>query len=266
MSRADRYARIIERIFLERYVAGDDSVLFERTDIELAASELGIALPKNLGDVVYAFKYRRPLPKAIRGTAPRNRDWVIAGRGRARYAFELKALAAVVPDPLLPITKVPDATPGIVARYALNDEQALLAKLRYNRLVDIFTGIACYSIQNHLRTTVKGIGQVETDEIYVGLDNAGVHYVLPVQAKGRQDQIGIVQIEQDLALCEEKFLALKARSIAAQFLDDEVIALFEFGRGEDGAVVKLAESHYRLVPGDDVSPEDLKRYASRLRP
>lgn len=65
-------------------------------------------------------------------------------------------------------TKVPDATPGIVAKYAFNDEQALLAKVRYNRLVDIFTGVTCYSLQNHLRTTVSEIGQVETDEIYVG--------------------------------------------------------------------------------------------------
>ena len=32
------------------------------------------------------------------------------------------------------------ATPGIVAKYAFNDEQALFAKVRYNRLVDVFTG------------------------------------------------------------------------------------------------------------------------------
>jgi hypothetical protein len=54
--------------------------------------------------------------------------------------------------------------------YALNDEQALLAKLRYNGLVDIFVGIACYSLQSHLRTTVSGLGQVEIDEIYIGID------------------------------------------------------------------------------------------------
>jgi hypothetical protein len=46
--------------------------------------------------------------------------------------------------------KVPDATPGVIAKYALSDEQALLAKLRYNRLVDLFTAITCYSLQSHL--------------------------------------------------------------------------------------------------------------------
>jgi hypothetical protein len=52
-------------------------------------------------------------------------------------------------------TKVPDSTPGVVAKYALSAEQALLAKVRYNRLVDIFTGVACSSLQNHLRTTLR---------------------------------------------------------------------------------------------------------------
>lgn len=89
--------------------------------------------------------------------------------------------------------KVPDATPGIIAKYALNDEQALLAKVRYNRLLDIFTGVTCYSLQNHLRTTVPNMGQIETDELYVGVDKRGVHYVLPVQAKGGKDKLGIVQ-------------------------------------------------------------------------
>ena len=93
--------------------------------------------------------------------------------------------------------------------YALSDEQALLAKLRYNRLLDTFTGLTCYSLQNHLRTKVPNVGQVEVDEIYVGLDRKGAHYVLPIQAKGGNDQINIVQIEQDLAMCAAKFPALQ---------------------------------------------------------
>ncbi len=43
------------------------------------------------------------------------------------------------------VVKVPDATPGLVTKYALDDEQGLLARLRYNRLIDIFTGLVCYS-------------------------------------------------------------------------------------------------------------------------
>lgn len=31
------------------------------------------------------------------------------------------------------LVKVPDSTPGLIVKYALSDEQALLAKARYNR-------------------------------------------------------------------------------------------------------------------------------------
>jgi len=160
------------------------------------------------------------------------------------------------------ITKVPDSTPGVVAKYAFNDEQALLAKVRYNRLVDIFMGVTCYSLQNHLRTTVPDVGQVETDELYVGVDKKGVHYVFPIQAKGGTDRLGIVQIEQDFAVCAHKFPSLICRPVAAQFMADNVIALFEFEQGEAGVVIS-SERHYQLVPPEDVTDDDLRTYQGR---
>ena len=78
---------------------------------------------------------------------------------------------------------MPDATPEIISVYSLSDEQALLAKVPSNRIIDIFLGIATYSLQSHLRTTVKGIGQIEIDEIYVCVDRAGRQFIVPVQAK-----------------------------------------------------------------------------------
>lgn len=227
-----------------------------------AAEELGIGLPKNLGDVVYSFRYRTILPESVRAQAPEGQEWIIRPAGRSRYRFVATAFATIRPNELLAETKVPDATPGVIAKYALNDEQALLAKLRYNRLIDIFTGVTCYSLQNHLRTTVPGIGQVETDEIYIGVDRRGAHYVFPVQAKGGSDRLSIVQIEQDMALCENKFPTLICRPIAAQFIDDDLIALFEFEEGEHGIALSL-EKHYRLVPPDEVTPADLEIYRTR---
>jgi len=144
----------------------------------------------------------------------------------------------------------------------LGDEQSLLAKVRYNRLIDIFTGVTCYSLQNHLRTTVPNIGQVETDEIYIGIDRRGAHYIFPVQAKGKKDKLGVVQIEQDFALCADKFPSLICRPIAAQLMDDDLIALFEFEEGENG--VRLSsEKHYRLVPSGGITSDDLDIYRSR---
>ena len=167
------------------------------------------------------------------------------------------------PNPNLAITKVPDSTPGIIAKYAFSDEQAVLARVRYNRLIDIFLGITCYSLQNHLRTTAAGMGQVETDEIYIGLDKSGSHYVVPVQAKGGDDKLSRVQIEQDIAVCRDKLSSLICRPVGTQFMRDDVIAMFEFEQADDDITV-VSEKHYQLVPPDAVTDEDLVRYRQRL--
>jgi hypothetical protein len=70
----------------------------------------------------------------------------------------------------------------------MTDEQALLARLRYNRLIDVFTGVTCYSLQSHLRTTVQDIGQIETDEIYVGIDRRGAALRYPCSGKNSKRQ------------------------------------------------------------------------------
>jgi len=259
-----RYAQIIERIFKQRYKENARAIPFERKDLVRAAKELKIEPPDNLGDLVYSFRYRADLPEYILTTAPEGMQWIIRPVGKSRYEFSLSSTPRIAPNMLLAETKIPDATPGLIAKYALNDEQALLAKLRYNRLIDIFSGVTCYSLQNHLRTTVMGIGQIEVDELYVGVDQRGVQYVFPVQAKGGLDRIGIVQIEQDVAMCAEKFPQLACRPIAAQFIDENLIALYAFEKGKkDAAVAMLMESHYRLVSPEDMTEEDLKRYRSR---
>ena len=262
-AKLNRYAQIIERVFAAHYVEGARTVDFEREELVLVASQLLIKLPKNLGDVVYSFRYRAELPAVIREKAPEGEVWVIRPAGRGKYQFALIKDAPITPSSLLAETKIPDATPGIVALYSGSDEQALLAKLRYNRLVDIFMGVAAYSLQNHLRTTVPGMGQVETDEIYVGVDRRGVHYVFPVQAKGGTDKMNVVQIEQDIALCRAKFPNLICLAIAAQFMSQDKIALFSFEETPDGVAV-IDEKHYRLVPFDSISPADLQAYKNRL--
>ncbi|NTV67196.1 MAG: endonuclease [Chlorobaculum sp.] len=259
----NRYSAIIENIFNQNYRKGDTDVPFEREDLVLTANRLGIKLPKNLGDIVYSFRYRAMLPDSITSIAPEGLEWVIRPTGQSKYKFSLTAISRIIPNLLLAETKIPDATPGIIEKYAFNDEQSLLAKLRYNRLIDIFTGITCYSLQNHLRTTVPDIGQVETDEIYVGIDKHGAQYVIPVQAKGGTDKLGIVQIEQDFALCSSKFPMLVCRPIAAQIMEDNLLALFSFEMSEKGISIS-DEKHYRLVFPDQMTEEDLANYRKRV--
>jgi hypothetical protein len=262
MNQKNIYTAIIERIFHSKYQPGKREVDFEREELVTAANELKIDLPKNLGDLVYSLRYRTGLPESIQKLAGEGETWIIRPTGRAKYRFVLIRSKPIVPNQNMSTTKIPDATPGIVTRYALSDEQALLAKVRYNRLIDIFTGVTCYSLQNHLRTTAPNMGQVETDEIYIGVDKKGAQYVFPVQAKGGNDKLSVVQIEQDLAICAHKFPSLISRAIGAQFMSEGVIALFEFEEGEDGVTI-CHEKHYRLVPPEEVTEADLETYRNR---
>lgn len=262
MTEPNRYSQIIEEVFRSHFKPGTIEVPFEREDLVRVAKRLGVRLPKNLGDVIYSFRYRTPLPESIRAKAPKGKEWIIRPAGPARYCFVAIVQAVVRPNTMMAETKVPDATPGVIAMYALSDEQALLAKLRYNRLIDIFTSVTCYSLQNHLRTTVPKLGQIETDEIYIGVDKKGIHYVFPVQAKGGNDRLSVIQIEQDMAMCANKFQHVICRPIGAQFMEDDLIALFEFEQGKDGIAI-VSEKHYRLVPGEQVTEADLKSYRER---
>jgi len=265
----NRYRQLLEHIFFDKdfgaFKKGSAAVDFKREDLERAAAILDIKLPKNLSDVLYSQRYRSPLPKKILETQPEGMEWIIDGVGRARYRFSLVPINRILPNPALKVIKIPDATPEIIGTYALNDEQALLAKVRYNRLIDIFLGVTAYSLQNHMRTTVKSIGQIEIDEVYVALDRRGAQFVIPVQAKGGKDQLAVVQTKQDLACCAEKFPALQCRSVSAQFIDmddkkSKKIAMFELAV-EDERVVIVEEKHYRLVPSAEIGAEELKSYS-----
>ena len=222
MAAKNRYSAIIEAIFHGQYESGADSVDFRREQITAAAISLGVDTPRNLGDVIYTFRYRQPLPASIRAKAPPGKTWIIRAAGSGRYRFVLVADIPLIPNLSLAVTKIPDATPGMVGKYAFSDEQAVLARVRYNRLIDVFLGIACGS-----------------------------------------NMIGRVQIEQDIAVCAEKLPSLVCRPVGAYVTQDDVVALLEFE--EDESEIRVAnERHYKLVPPEAVTAEDLARYQQRL--
>lgn len=257
------YDSIIYSIFFDHYEEGKTSITFEREEFQRKAKELNISAAKNLGDIVYSYKYRKKLPKEILETAPEGYYWRIKSVGKAHYEFVLdEGMEFIEPDTMLATIKIPDGTPSIVKKYSVSDEQALLTIVRYNRLIDTFLGITCYSLQNHLRTTVDGIGQIETDELYVGVDKKGRQFIMPVQAKGGTDKLGITQIEQDIELCKQKYPELICRAIACKFIASDIVAMFEFGV-EDGKIVKENERHYKMIDASEITGKDLSQYNSR---
>jgi len=256
-----RYVQIIEAVFHRYWKKGKTEFAFERGELERVCVELKISPPKNLGDVIYTFRYRKALPKSILATQPADRSWLILGDGDARYRFRLNKLTHIKPTNGLLVRKIPDATPEIIAGYALTDEQALLAKVRYNRLIDLFLGITAYSLQNHLRTKIPNYGQIEIDELYVGIDSRGAQYIVPVQAKGGSDILGVIQTIQDVTFCqtEKRYKNCIPRAVSAQFLTDDTIALFETTfDGDEVSIIR--ERHYKLTQSDAISAADLKQY------
>jgi hypothetical protein len=253
------YDLIIEQVFFDHYADGMTEVEFTRREIVAAKVQHAPDLDLNPGDVTYTYRFRRSLPKRILATQPIGLEWVIEGAGRSRYRFRLVKVTRIKPrEDLIRIT-IPDATPQLIRAYAMDDEQALLAIVRYNRLIDTFLGLTTYSLQNHHRTFLKGTGQIEIDELYIGLDKRGCHYVIPVQAKGGKDQIGVVQTTQDIRFVEQKFPGLRCRAISAQFMDDDVVALFELTL-QDEEVKVVEERHYKLVAADKLDPDVFRGY------
>ena len=257
--RLNRYQALIEKIFFDHFTDRATEFEFVREELEQGAADLGFPPVKNIGDIPYSFRYRNELPESILETQPNDREWIIEGAGKGRYRFKLVKKTRIVPRDDLAIIDIPDATPELIRCYALDDEQALLAIVRYNRLIDTFLSLTTYSLQNHLRTTVEGMGQIEIDELYIGLDDRGCHYMIPVQAKGGRDHIGIVQTTQDIRFVEQRFPGMRCRAIAAQFMEDRVIALFELMLQDDEIRI-VEERHYRLVPSEKLDRDAIRGY------
>ncbi|MFM7351795.1 MAG: hypothetical protein ACKO1G_01700, partial [Microcystis aeruginosa] len=252
-----RYDQIIAHIFHNNYTKGSRRVGFNRNELVSASNALGFDRIKNLGDIPYSFRFRRSLPESITSTAPEGSEWIIIGSGVGLYEFRLASPAKIIPTNNRQKIKIPDTTPEIVKKYAPGtDEQALLTKVRYNRLIDIFSGLTCYSIQNHLRTTVENIGQIEIDEIYVGVSKKGAHYVIPCQAKSPGDKFGIVQVMQDVEFCKQRYPHALCKPIALQFLSEIDLAILELVVEDDDNVFRLSvvdEKHYQLTNKDGIS-------------
>ncbi len=279
MTTDNRYIRVMRKLFERHIRPGARGFIWQRKEINEIAAEFGFAPPANLGDNIYSIRYgREELPEDIQRLAPRGKHWLLLPNGRGIYQFALGAVNIIEPE-FRPAIKIPDATPQIVGRYALGDEQAVLARLRYNRLIDIFLGVTSSALQSHLRATVAAFAksQIETDELYVGVDLNGVQYIVPVQAKGADENVGAVQAKQDIYCCREKFPDLVCRAIAAKTVEVEkapdgsdihTIAMMELAIANKYDVWIPRQERYQLVPASMITADELEAYrktaASRL--
>ena len=75
--------------------------------------------------------------------------------------------------------------------------------------------------------------------------------MIPVQAKGKRDNVGIPQVLQDTHFVQEKFPGISYHLIAVQSMADKLIAMFDLKLLDDGIKV-VKEHHYQLVPWEDM--------------
>ena len=69
------YQALFEKIFFDRYTQGLTEIRFEREDLPAAAAMLNVPPPKNLGDAIYALRYRVAMPERILATQPNGMDY-----------------------------------------------------------------------------------------------------------------------------------------------------------------------------------------------
>lgn len=81
-----------------------------------------------------------------------------------------------------------------------------------------------------MRTTVKELGQIEVDDLYLGVDQDGRWYCIPVEAKpaGNRDQLGRIQLSSMVAFSEQEFPTLPVRPVGVKRMEDGSIFFVEF--------------------------------------
>lgn len=241
-----KYQEMLEAVFFELYKEGDTAVIMSKEKLEDLNSSSNYKI-KNLADAIYSARSRGGMPKRIAAIAPEGKEWIIRSPAKSIYEFVLVELLDIVPKKGLFSHDILNSTPDIITSYALQDEQALLADVRYNRLVDIFLGIACYSLQSHLRSSVSG-SQIEIDELYVGVDRSGEQFIIPVEAKEDHGIIGQVQIENGIGFAAERYPGAKCIPLAVQWVNREarIVCIFKFAMQGDSLKIE-EERHYRIV-------------------
>jgi len=244
-----KYKKLLLYLFEDGYTEGAAEFDFGIDLVRQADRDLGLNIA-NIPDAIYSLRFRMSnLPDRLNETAKEGYEWTIETTSGG-YKFIQKKINRISPDMSLSVIEIPSSTPGLIAEQSFSDEQALLTVLRYNDLIGLFCGVSAKTVQNHLRTQFNN-RQIEIDELYFGIDKQGAKSIHPVQAKGGSDKLSIVQIEQDYDWCSLSFPSHRCRPIAAQFLADGVICMYEFSidqsECDERHVSVKQEIHYRLA-------------------
>lgn len=242
------YVPILNHVFAKYYKEGDTNVRFSLDDVRQAAEDLKIVV-RNPGDVIYRMRSRTELPKAITDKG----FYILRQVKRGVYQFEV-GTSTLVPIPVGEIIDAIDQTPLPVRRLLPEnlseiDEQGLLTIIHYCNLVSHFTGLQVFRLKSHVRKGVKLVGQVEVDEVDVGisLNIADTPIIFPIEAKASPDALNWTQIAAQVTFAMQYFPDHVIRPIAVKVDYDSLIHILEFNSTQEPSKLQVLRSTtYRL--------------------
>ena len=239
------YDQVVIELFNRLHKRSEKKLPFTKGEIERVVADLGFEI-RNIPDIAYTYRTGR---SALPAEILRHGHWAIDGAGKGKYVFVKLSRPPYfdLPEDMEKVT-IPDATPQVVLKYQSGDEQAMLARVRYNRLVDTFVGLTAYQLQGHFRTTVQSLGQVEIDDLYLGVDEDGNWAVLPIEGKVGVERLGVVQVRALSLFAREQFPDLKVRPLGIKLLNDGTLLFVEFNEQTDfDSVAARRYKRYELV-------------------
>src|SRR5690348_14096103 len=107
---ASRYVRIMTELFKRNNASAVEEFTWERKTLSDIASDLGITVPSNISDNIYAIRHgREDLPEEVRKFAEPE-HWLLLPNGRGKYRFVKAKHFVLEHDKYKQPIKVPDST------------------------------------------------------------------------------------------------------------------------------------------------------------
>jgi hypothetical protein len=130
------------------------------------------------------------------------------------------------------------------------DEQGLLTIVNYCDLLSLFTGLKIYRLKSHARKSVSKIGQVEVDEIDVGVTYSSLNLpiIFPIEAKAAPDPLNWAQIANQVNFANQQFSGFIVRPIGIKVDWNSIIYIIEFTPEIEAKNLRIVNSvRYRLT-------------------
>ena len=237
--------KIMCYLFLTTMTSAESIAHFTLEDLTKTAKTLGTTPPKNLPDIVHSVQRYGPLPDVIARTAPQDLEWKIEAAGRGSYVIKLMQANSITPNLKLKPKQILDRTLAICDTFDLTDKGVLDVQIRQNSLIPDFVGEDVTLVCQPAKGAVKGLGQVDIDAIYMGMPQTGETLIVPILLAPYSRPVDGHKAARMLRYATKAYPDCQVRTLIAQKLENEDIALFEV-TSKAGEIKVVREQRYDL--------------------